>query len=65
MICGKGGISELLIGGITFGGLGLQGEPDGFSVRNILEGLFTEEVTVAGNNIFELGFKFAASDHRW
>ena len=36
-----------------FGGLGLQGQPDGFSVRNIFEGSFTEEVTRAGNAIFE------------
>ena len=36
-----------------FGGLGLQGHPDGSSVRNMFEGSFTEEVTVSGKAVFE------------
>ena len=42
------GISGIIRGGRTFGGLGLQGQPDGYSVRNILECSFTEEVMVTG-----------------
>ena len=47
-----------------FGGLGLQGQPDGSSVRNMFQGSFTEEGTGAGKDIFELGFKFSASEAR-
>ena len=47
-----------------FGGLGLQGKPDGYSVRNMFEGSFTEEGMGEGNAIFEGGFKFAASEAR-
>ena len=46
-----------------FGGLGLQGLPDGSSVSNIFEGPFNEEKTGSGKAaIFEGGFKFAASE---
>ena len=38
--------------------------PDGYSVRNIFEGSFTEEVTGAVKDIFGLVFKFAASEVR-
>ena len=47
-----------------FGGLGLQGQPYGSSVRNISEGSFTEEGTVPGKDIFEGGFNFAVSEVR-
>ena len=47
-----------------FGGWGLQGHPDGYSVSNIFEGSFTEEGTGAGKSIFEGGLKFAASETR-
>ena len=47
-----------------FGELGLQGHPDGFSVRNIFECSITEEGTVSGKAIFEGYFKFAASEAR-
>ena len=47
-----------------FGRLGTQGHPDGYSVRNILEGSFTEELTVSGKAVFEGGFKFPASKAR-
>ena len=47
-----------------FGGLGLQGQPDGSSVRNIFEDSFNEEGMEAGKAIFEGGFKFAASEAR-
>ena len=65
MVCGQGGgLSRLHRGGRTFGELGLQGQPDGSSVRNIFEGSFTEEGAGSGNAIFEGGFKFAASEAR-
>ena len=64
MVCGRGGLSGLRRGGITVGGLGMQGQPDGSSVRNNCEGLFTEEVTRVGKAVFEGGFKFAASEAR-
>ena len=47
-----------------FGGLGLEGQPYGSSVRNISEGSFTEEGTVLVNYIFEGGFKLTASEER-
>ena len=47
-----------------FCGLGLKGQPDGYSVSNIFEGSFTEEGTVSGKSIFEGGFKFTASEVR-
>ena len=40
----------------------MQGQPDESSVRNVFEYLFNGEVTVSGNDIFEIGFKFAASE---
>ena len=43
-----------------FGVLGLQGQPDGYSLSYIFEGLFTEEVKRAGKAIFEGWFKFAS-----
>ena len=64
MVCGQGGLSGIRIGGRTFGGLGLQGQPDGYSVRNIFADSFTEEVTGVGKDIFEGGFKFADSEAR-
>ena len=66
MVCGGGGggLSGLHRGGSTFGGLGLQGQPDGSSVRNVFEGSFTEEGTGSGKAIFEGGFKFSASGAR-
>ena len=47
-----------------FGGLEMEGQPDRSSVRNIIEDSFTEERMVAGHDIFEGGFKFAASEAR-
>ena len=64
MVRGQGGLSGLLRRGRTFGGLGLQYQPDGSSVINIFEGSFTEEVTVEGKSIFEGEFKFEASESR-
>ena len=61
MICGQGDISGLCRGGRTFGGLGLQGQPDGSSVRNMFEGSFTEEGTGELKSNFEGLFKFLAS----
>ena len=46
--------------GRTFGGLELQGQPDGYPVINIFEGLFTEEGTGSVKAIFEGGFNFSA-----
>ena len=37
MVCGKRGLSEIRRIERTFGGLGLQGHPDGYLVRNILK----------------------------
>ena len=62
--CGRGGISGPHKGGKTFGRLGLKGQSDGFSVRNVFEGSFTEEGKEAGNDIFEGGFRFSASEAR-
>ena len=47
-----------------FGGLGLQGQPDGSSVSNIFEGPFTKEGTRSGKAILKGGFKFSASEAR-
>ena len=47
-----------------FGGLGLQGQPDGYSVINMFEGSFIEEVTGAGKAFFEEGFKFSTPEER-
>ena len=44
------------------GGLGLQGQPDGFSVRNIFEDSSIEVGMGAEKDIFEGGFKFSASE---
>ena len=38
-----------------FGGLGLQGQPDGSSVISTFEGLFNEEITVPRKAILEEG----------
>ena len=62
MVYRQGSLSGLRRGGRTFGELGLQGQPDGFSVRNIFEGSFTYEGTGSGKAIFEGMFKFAASE---
>ena len=64
MICGQGGISGIPTGGRTFGGLGLQSQPDGSSVRNSFEYSCTAEGMGAGKAIFNGGFKFAASEAR-
>ena len=64
MVCGQGGLSILRIGGRKFGGLGLQGHPDGSSEINIFEDSCTEEGTVSGKAIFEGGFKFVDSEAR-
>ena len=45
-------------------GLGLQGQPDGSSVRNIFEGSFTEEVEGSGKDFLEGGSNFSASEAR-
>ena len=47
-----------------FGGLGLKVQPDELAVNNIFEASFTEEVTGAGNAIFERGFNFLSSESR-
>ena len=62
MVYGQGGLSELRRGGRSFGGLGLQGHPDGFYLRNLFEGSFTEEGTGAGKAVFEGVFTFEASE---
>ena len=62
MVCGRGGLSGLYRGGRTFGGLGLQSQPDGSSVRNSFEDSCTAEGMGAGKAIFNGGFKFAASE---
>ena len=64
MVCVRRGISGLRRGGRTFGELGLQGQPDGSSVRNILEDSCTEEETVVGKAVFNRGYKFAAPEAR-
>ena len=64
MVCGKGGLSGLCIGGRTFGGLGLQDHSNVSLVSNIFEGSFIEEVKLSGKSIFEVGFKLAASEER-
>ena len=55
MVWGQGGIFGLRRGFRTFGGLGLQGHPDGSPVIIVFEGLLTEEVTESGEAIFEGG----------
>ena len=45
-----------------FGGLDLQGQPDGYSEVDIFNDSCTEEGTGAGEDIFEGGFKFEASE---
>ena len=62
MVRGKGGLSGIRSGGIPFGGLRLQGQPDGFSVRHIFEDSCTEEGIGSGKAIFEGRFKFVSSD---
>ena len=47
-----------------FGGLEMEGQPDGSSVTNILEDSCTEEGMGSGKAIFEGGFKFSASEAR-
>ena len=64
VVCGQRGFSGLHRRGRTFGGLGLKGQPDGSSVRNIFEDSFTEKGTLAGKAIFEGGFKFETSEAR-
>ena len=64
MVCGHGGLSIISRGGRTFGGLGFQVQSDGSSERNIFDDLCTEEVMGAGGDIFEVVFKFAASEAR-
>ena len=64
MVLGVGGISRLHRDDRTFSRLGIQGQPDGYSVINLFEGSFTEDGTGAGKYIFEGGFKFSASEAR-
>ena len=40
----------------------MQGQPDVSSVINIFESSFTEERAGSGNDIFEGGFNFSASE---
>ena len=47
-----------------FGGLGLQGQCDGYPQRNVFECSCTEEGAGVGKAIFAGGFKFAASEAR-
>ena len=47
-----------------FGGQGLQGQPYGYSLRNIFEVSYTEEGIGSGNGIFEGVFNFSASEAR-
>ena len=37
MVCGQGDLYGFCRGGRTFGGLGIRGQSDGSSVRNILK----------------------------
>ena len=62
MVCGRGVIYGLHKGGIIFGGLGMQVQPDVSS--GIFLGSFTEEVTKPGDAIFKGGLKFAFSEER-
>ena len=64
VVCGQGYLSGISRGGSTFGGLGLQGQPYGYPERNILDDSCTEDGTVARKAIFEVGFKFEASEAR-
>ena len=64
VVCGGGHLSGLLRGGRTFGGLGLQDNSDGSSVRNIFEYSCTEEGTGVGKGISKGGFKFSAFEAR-
>ena len=64
MVCGLGGLPGLCRGFRTFGVLGLHGQPDGYSVRNIFYVLFTKEGKGSGKAIFEGVFKFVASESR-
>ena len=64
MVCGLGGLYGILRGGRILGELGLQGQPDGSSARNIFEYSCTEEGTGPGKALFEGGLKFAASEAR-
>ena len=42
----------------------MKGQSDGYLVRNIFEGSFTEEIMGAVKAIFEGGFNFAAYEAR-
>ena len=64
MVCEQVGISGIHIGGRTFSRLGIQGQLNGYSVRNMFEISFTEEVMGAGKDVLEGVFKFAASESR-
>ena len=64
MVYGQGGLSGLSRGVRIFCALGLQGQPDGSSVRNIFEGSFTEEQTGSGKATFKIGYKFSVSEAR-
>ena len=64
MVCGGGNLYGIRRGGIIFGGLGLQGHPDGPSVIIFFEDSFTEEGTVSGKAVFEIWFKFSVSEAR-
>ena len=64
VVYGVGGLSGICRRGRKFCGLGIQGQPGGYSVRNMFEVPFTEEGKGAGQAIFDEGFKFSASDSR-
>ena len=64
MVCVGGVLSGLCRGVRDFGELGLQGQTDGSSVRNIFECSFTEVGTGSVKAIFKGGFKFSASEAR-
>ena len=42
MVFGRGGIYGIFIGGRTFGGLGIQGQPGGSSVSGFVNKIFTD-----------------------
>ena len=47
-----------------FGGLGMQGRPNLYSVSHFFEGSFNEDGTGSVKAVFKVGFKFSASEER-
>ena len=64
VVCGRGVLSELCRVGRIFGGLGMQGQPNRSSVRNIIAVSFTVKVTGQRKDVFEGGFNFSGSKAR-